>query len=544
MTELETKLLNMIKELLAAMPSGPGKTDPALAERMQKLLTEITVAFNTQMQTLTASPDFIKTEELDFFVDNPLDFRITIWISLQRYIAFPNQELLNRIEETLKAFLDDSKIHELEADSHESFVLSNRIEISDPLILKTIAHSRNKDLINLYKKYFPSSVELKEEKEKNLTLFTMFDKSTLKKAENVITRKQRNVRGKLRQKEELQRIKKIYAEYARSARRSIEDLMKDANTPYVPQCDEKLANRIVAIANRIQLFSEIRHITLNPDAIASIMDDGLYGRATLQKFTMSFIASALQSSDIENGDANVICFGAFDIDTRHLKDQKYLEIILDVNKLAKDNPCIFFKQRDLQFDKDELRTVVLGEEKLSFTHTSRSDVVRYSLTSADEKSTADIPKFMLIAYDLAKIHQILILNFFRILDKIESADLRNKIYAALAKLDDKQLETFLTEMGRKFSDTCEFNFYGAHKIDFSCLNKIRHDNFELNLSSFIAALNRGDIKTLNEAREKIPALFTSQRFLNHLLDNIKHETVCGELREMLKAPDKKREMKF
>ena len=541
MTELEIKILNMMKDLLESMPKdheGPApEVAPEVGAKLENLLKEIISSFELQMKTSTASPDFIKAKELDFFVDMPmLNYQISIWIGIQRYKYSPNPEFFNQTEQMFKDMFDDTRIQELEADSHASFVLPVRQAISDLDILKAVAKSGNKELIGLFKKYLSSSVVLKEDEKKSVSSFNFFDKSTLSQVEKVATKMQRNFRGKRRRKQELDRINEVYVEYAHSSGRSVKDLIKDANTPYVPQqCEKELSERIVRIANEIKLFSEIRHVT-DPNAIKSIVDDGLYGRETLQKFTMAFKSAALESSDIENGDANVICFGPFDIDTRYLEvqEREYLEIFLDANKIQKDNPCIFFKQRDFQFDKKEARTVVLGDDKLSFTHESSEKNINFQFITGEEKSNASIPRFMLIAYDFAKIHQILILNFFRILDKIDSPAVRRGIYAKLASQDDKQLESFLRNTGMAFSDTSEFNFYGAHKIDLSSLLKIRFKDFELNIPRFIASLNKGELKELKEAREKIPALFTSYRFLDHLLDNVSHKAAHTELLEIRK----------
>ncbi len=149
----------------------------------------------------------------------------------------------------------------------------------------------------------------------------------------------------------------------------------------------------------------------------------------------------------------------------------------------------------------------------------------------------------LIAYDIEKMHQILTLNFFRFIDalhdenQVEATDKKNEIYQALGKLNDQELVETLHEIGKNMTDTMEFNFYGAYKIDFSALLKIKNRklDFELELPSLVDELNAGRFDLLHEAQEKLPNIFNSHRFVDYLLSKIDNELA----REELNGPESK-----
>jgi len=167
-----------------------------------------------------------------------------------------------------------------------------------------------------------------------------------------------------------------------------------------------------------------------------------------------------------------------------------------------------------------------------------------------------LPRFLLIGYDLKHMHQILILNFFRFIDQleapgllnhdwIEAPEIRENIYAEIAKLDDAALQAFLLSLGTQMTDTMEFNFYGAYMIDFDALISIKAEYFDealwkrydytITLSKFITALQAGQMEVLTEAHGKIPTLFESYRFIDYLLAKVEHPDVTSALLEMRRA---------
>lgn len=119
------------------------------------------------------------------------------------------------------------------------------------------------------------------------------------------------------------------------------------------------------------------------------------------------------------------------------------------------------------------------------------------------------------------------------------------IYSRLNQLSDEKLVCFLHEVGSQMSDTMEYNFYGAHKIDFSSIVRISIYNattiplFTLHLDTFFASLQSGNMQTLDDAKKHLPELFKSYRFIDYLLTKTNHEAMIFELskiREQCKTP--------
>jgi hypothetical protein len=79
---------------------------------------------------------------------------------------------------------------------------------------------------------------------------------------------------------------------------------------------------------------------------------------------------------------------------------------------------------------------------------------------------------------MENMHQILSLNFFRFLDTLRHVNYTlaesetQRIYDEISKLDDKQLEEFMLDLGKKMSCSSEFNIYGGYKIDMNALRSI------------------------------------------------------------------------
>ena len=130
------------------------------------------------------------------------------------------------------------------------------------------------------------------------------------------------------------------------------------------------------------------------------------------------------------------------------------------------------------------------------------------------------------------------MNFFRFIDELlerktgkPNTQQINAIYTALDKLTDDELTTVLKDIGTKMTDTMEFNFYGAHKINFDSLLKISKTDgsFTLKLPEFITALQSGDMNQLNITKEYLPEILLSYRFLDYLLSKVTHEIIRTEL---------------
>ncbi|MBA3602227.1 MAG: hypothetical protein H0W50_00960 [Parachlamydiaceae bacterium] len=401
-------------------------------------------------------------------------------------------------------------------------------------------------------------------KSKTVTEFTAHNKNDLN-LEKKVTFIQRHIRGKIRNKTEILRISKLY--FNDSKELAIEAI-KDADIPYKPvMCNAQLSVRIVNAAKQVKLFSTVKHLAA-ANYVSSILDTCLYGRKNLIDMYMEFRPAALSTCDIEDGDFNVICFGPDLIDTSCLRNRTIglvfdLDVMLNRTHFNK-NPAIFFKQRDFGFRVPHIHEVKLPVTNLFFNHTdtmvykqisctqSSKNTFQDNCTIFDEPSfkysaesegdpqkinlqlfknnsnkrevqySSELPKYSFISYNTKDIFQILTLNFFRFIDTLKDEKQKiaqNKIaaiYNDIAKLNDQELVSFLTDVGKKMSNTCEFNFSGAYKIDLNALQKIKIYEDKKKISSvkiktLIEELNSGCNISLHKLSELAPEICKSVR---------------------------------
>lgn len=436
-------------------------------------------------------------------------------------------------------------------------------------------------LSKLFQKHFPMpSVTLFEGgpipemiQKRDALIQETLKKIDINAIESFVVKMQRKLRMKKRYKEEINRIAQRDEHYLTSHHKTTEkfepsdkdtqtpskihqwasELMQDANRPYKPKCDPVLSKRILSAAKNVAAFSRVKHIT-SEKAIQSIFDEALYGRRTLMDFYLGFEPASLHSCDTLNGDANVVCLGPQDIDPTAAGG---IIIEFDLPKLIQNKPAAFYKQRDLEYRLDRIRQVYLGNETISFDH---SGFVRCAIPTSTYlkivdgrfgcgglKKISQAPKSSFISYNLEQIHEVLTLNFFRFMDRMtdlqEMSDQAyiDNFYEKLSRLTDEELLAFLTELEKNMTDTAEFNFYGAHQIDFSTIINItaRYKEYTLNLPKFINDLNHSNIDELRRARISIPQLFESYRFLNYLLLQIQDSEAryyLNDVRKQCKAP--------
>lgn len=362
-------------------------------------------------------------------------------------------------------------------------------------------------------------------------------------SEKHIIRLQRQFRSKKRIKEEEQRLQDRHVISLEQA----QALIAEGNQPYIPQCDLELAKRIMNAVEKVELFKTVTHFTA-ASGIKSIFNESLYGQSTLVKMGISFVPNALQHGDILQGDGNVVCLGAKYVH----RIQWGSELTFDVKKLTMNNPCVFYKQRDFGFERFNRRNITIGNFKFCFSHTgafcepraSRFHTMMHVFETEKSNSAyafSSLKNDVLISYNTKKMHQILTLNFFRFIDSLQDKDPQNNtkaiIYKELQKLDEPTLVKTLQEIGKQCSDTMEFNFYGAYKIDFSALLTIKRPAvrnegwqsyiftyskpaYTLNLPDFIEMLKKGNVKKLEEVKKELPYIFNSYRFIDYLLDQI------------------------
>lgn len=488
-----------------------------------------------------ASPDFIHHSALSSFISECDESFLILWLRIEDYLTSQNDSSvekykLGQIEETLTKYLKETIPGMLP------------LAMANATFMRNLYSANNSHLSALFLKHLPAPKgeifsghpmpEFIAEREKISTQIIKNILAKMPTIEDPIIKGQRNFRARKRKKENIQRLK-IKGITISDAK----ELLADANKPYQPQCDPELAARIMKAAKKVKLFSTVKHLTA-ATALESILNKGLYGRQTMLQLYMLFKPAALFGSDIREGDANVICLGANDIDplAKH-----GIELELDAEKIAKNNPCVFYKQRDLGFDPEKVRHVNIGDISLSFTHTGSirnqpEGTSAFQLLSPDGivYAISTVKNTTLIAYNIKEMNEILTLNFFRFIDNlmtpklIENREVKTCIYSALAKItDEEELVTTLQAIGKQMTDTMEFNFYGAYKIDFSALLTISNDNppYSLNLQTFIHALQAGNIEKLNEAMEKIPPLFNSYRFIDYLLAHTSDKIIVATLQQ-------------
>ena len=170
---------------------------------------------------------------------------------------------------------------------------------------------------------------------------------------------------------------------------------------------------------------------------------------------------------------------------------------------------------------------------------------------------AVIPSHMLISYDIRNIEQVLALNFFRYIDNIEfssnkdcyfssfhTEDTPEKVikdfYAAIERMSDEKLLSFLEKIAKRSSHSMEFNIYGCLQIA-EYLESIysRKTKFRLSTSNLIGELNQGQFELLEKGLIEFHGLFESYRFVEHLIskvDNVDALQRLSAIRNKCEAP--------
>jgi hypothetical protein len=521
-----------------------------ISEQLMKLLQEESLG--------DLSSEFINHSLLNDFIPNTADF-IKLRYQIEHYLHSKHntaiqQEMLYYVEDALKTCL---RFYHSEEKAQGLAMLPT--EIANAAFIRKIYSLNDENLSHLFLKYLPApraslfkgqeipEIIAKKEQAAKQTLSILKDHD-LAFVEHYIVKLQRKFRAHQRHQENLQRLPNRYpskfwnkhkTNSDGDAKKFAEGLLNNANKPYQPQCELGLSKRIMEAAQKLELFSTVKHYTAI-SALESIFDDGIYGRRSLIQNYMSFRKASLGWGDIEDGDANVVCLGANEIDplSRH-----GIELHFNATKIAKNNPCVFYKQRDLGYYLEKTRHVCIGTFDLYFSHTGIHMQAPLNLSYMKlwgvnlQAVESFVPKAILIADNMKEMHQILTLNFFRLIDALPPQSIhKNIIYDELNKLSINELEETLLQIGKNMTDTMEFNFYGAYKIDFSALLMIKKEKpaYSLELLSFINELKKGNVEALNDAMSQLPEIFNSYRFIDYLLSTTNHENITTALQERRK----------
>ncbi|MCE3254964.1 MAG: hypothetical protein K0R25_458 [Rickettsiaceae bacterium] len=495
---------------------------------------------------------------------------IDLWQDICEYLHCDGDKkpYLKQIEASLEKYMQE--------DKHPSGagLISNAI--ADGTIVRNVYLNNDKELVALFEKLTPKPpsslfpethvpLPIKENEIKSAEEVADFIKryrGNIRQAEKITTRTQRAFKGRKRKREEKYLISAapVLPSKEMMTPEQVDEAIADANKPYLPKCNQVLAGRLLAVAKKIKPFSTIRHLA-SIDAIPNILDGGFRGRKSLLRRYQLFRPAALAGNDRRNGDADAICFGAFEIDDMCIQEHT-AEFVLDLDKLyalesERENPCIFFKQRDLGFELNRIRKVTIGEKTIFFTHTKESANSSQCQTTTffNEKNQmicySRIPYFQMISSNFKDMNQILAMNFFRFLDNAKGfmgqsgESFTKNIYDELEKLSDADLEEKLLEITRHACDTMELNFYSSFLMNPELIKEINifHNPDEkthtFNMTDFIASLKAEDFEKLAEVQEKIPGLFQSYRFVDYLLSKTESRPIMEELltfRSKIKLP--------
>lgn len=496
---------------------------------------------------------------------NGMHYYFKLWLCIEDYLANEDNSLidtkLNAVEEALKLSLQKSM---RSADKKRGTALFP-LQIVNPQFIRNLYSLNDERLSNLFLKYLPvprkdifvgqSLPKMIEKREQTATDAVI---NVLQKNENdliAVEKKlltiQRKFRAKRRWHENLERFPYQYRNLFptpdqpddTTSKDVMPQILSDANKPYQPKCDKTLSERLLNAAKKIELFSTVSHLT-SPSALTSIFNHGLLGRRSLIELYVPFTPASLHPGDIDNGDANVVCLGAHDIDP---KAKQGMELIFDIKKIAHNNPCAFYKQMDFNFDPNKKRRVIIGDLDLCFSHTGgksskppeisllRLFLPELTLFGREYIScaTSKVINQLFISDNVVEMHRILALNFFRFVDNLEDREgiYKKMIYDAISKLNDSELIDTLLRIGRHMTDSMEFNIYGNYQIDFSALLMIKKDSssYSLNLQLLVDELKTGNLEKLYEVMNELPEIFKSYRFIDYLLSSTQNKNVISVL---------------
>jgi|GEM_PF-1882783 len=540
----------IIKTLQNCIEKPRSQKYETVEEVSKKLFDTIRLPFTTCSREFY---DFLK-ENNKIISETLLGVDLELFVLIESYLRDKNPDSLEEMESYLKS------VRENDFDACGINLL--RSLLADGAIIRNAYRSGDQDIIQLFKKYLPRpSVDLferdggltpdciiEEAHQAATTIKTLTQAQGRETLERSTIAIQRRVRGSQRSKKELRRVMKIEQCDENEAKLRI----RSGNRPYIPRYkDRNLALRIFNAAFLVPNHPTMSHVTA-ASSLPKILDDCLYGRKTILARYLAFRPAQLFASDQNNGDTDAICFAPQEIDESAWRANS-VEIILDMEKfrakpMEKRNPCLFFKQQDLGYRPDKIRKVWISQKaSIEFNHTThlRCQPSRHSgfLLNPYDSGYALLPFQKLISSNFESMTAIQTLNFFKYLDALTASDRRTKvdaidrIYDQIAQLDDKELVEFLTQLHNKSTDTAEFNFYGAYKIDLELIQTIHYfpyagrypiNQTSVNLPELIDRLNEGDFTLYHELQQKMPFLFESSRFVNFLHSKIKNKEALDE----------------
>lgn len=480
------------------------------------------------------------------------------WNIYKMLVRYTNIKDIEKKKTTLKDI--ENEIIELNKK-----VLQRDIVLS---LAKSVYTSNNRDLIDLFYKNIPiPPLSMFDEDQQPPILVShefetkravsKFEEQNVqgKQVNSKIHYLQRHLRGSVRKDSEVERLSFRYYKDDPNGEIKAKEMIQEANKPYFPKgCSPELSRRIVIGALDIKLYDSVSHL-LAANKTNIILDGFLYGRSNLLSSYMDFRPAALIKSDVDNGDGNVICMGPDKIDPRCLVGRT-IGLELDLEALTNErnfnkNPSMFFKQTDLGFSIGH-QNIKIKDNSLSFTHNGYLQGADQNsanlLIGPSEKEVnyySEIPKDLLISYNVKEMDKILILNFFRYLDNlrdVKDGKLASKkikeIYDQIDSLDNEEFTLFLKDLGKKMSCTAEFNFYGAYKIDLNALKSITIYQGEtvinkVKIDDLCDQLNSANFELLKVLKAGNPEILKSSNFVEFLLSKVDSQEAKQAITEFI-----------
>lgn len=366
-----------------------------------------------------------------------------------------------------------------------------------------------------------------------------------------VVRIQRYFRAKIRKKElrsligsAISGIRKVNYSFDVKTNNIEDQVISNANTVYIPKCDDSLKIKISTALEGICLFDKIKHYC-STKFITSILDQGLYGHKSLKSFNHEFRQASLFYDDCTNGDSNAIFFAVDKVDQRCLQENTTI-ITLDLEKIDLSNSNLFFKQKDLgysvnvtsSYDGYEKFSINKNEYKFNCNKIMRIPINKHMNIQFYEPTGSilysQLLNFEFISSNMKDMHKILVMNFFKFIDNLRDdygpeVNFAKSFYKQLGSLDDNELQAKLKEIGKKFSKVMEFNAHGSFIIPPAAICEFTNLDTKDKLVTSLVINKLKKNEPINKEIEDFKEVFASRRYLEYL----KSETGSEVIEKML-----------
>lgn len=262
-------------------------------------------------------------------------------------------------------------------------------------------------------------------------------------------------------------------------------------------CTSDLRDRILNAFDKIHFITQIQHkTTLNAlqNMLASSASGNellMYGACNILAKKNTYIPSALGEYDINNGDANMICFGLAQGEVDGLCDGD-TTIIIDFQKfkLYNKGSSISVKDHDFAFctgcmtfndhiDQNITLKDVHNSEmsfiatigKMSFQIIRTNNKIDFNING--QSIVIETDHATSACYNTSQIEKFLVLQFFRFIeDSNFPSNIKAEIYQQLSTMQAAELEMCIVKIAENLSKRAEINVYGAATVNDDCIASI------------------------------------------------------------------------